>query len=117
MRNGLSSNIDDLFPLECRFVVAYNGDMASNAIDLERLYYKQRGLCYWCRGPMILDGGNDARNATREHLIPRSHGGTNWMKVRGRKVCNVVAACKKCNNGRGNMDAHTFKSTMRPHVK
>ena len=88
--------------------------------DLANLFYKQKGLCYWCKRSMDL-GGTGPKAATREHLIPQSRGGKNVMKVgsgpKRKRVNNVVAACHECNNKRGNMDAHTFKSTMRPHVK
>lgn len=86
-------------------------------VDLAELFYKQRGLCYWCKGAMSLDCSNDDRSATREHLIPKSRGGKTFVKKSGRRQRNVVAACKKCNNSRGNMDAHVFKSTMRPHIR
>lgn len=33
--------------------------------------------------------------ATREHLVPKSHGGT-------RAPENIVVACIRCNNARGN---------------
>jgi len=92
--------------------------MANSKVDLAELFYKQKGRCYWCKGAMTLDGDNSSSSATREHLIPQSRGGTNIIRDRKRKkrIKNVVAACKKCNNSRGNMDAHVFRSTMRPHV-
>lgn len=68
-----------------------------------------------------MDNPSSAFAATREHLIPQSRGGTNIMKSgtgkKRKRVKNVVAACRRCNNSRGNMDAHTFKSTMRPHIQ
>lgn len=64
---------------------------------------------------MVL-GGNDALSATREHLVPKSRGGRNFVKKGRKRVRNIVAACKKCNNGRKDMDAHVFRSTMRPHI-
>lgn len=90
------------------------------SVDLAELFYKQKGRCYWCKRPMSLDGRNEGASATRDHLIPRSRGGKNFMRVPGskknRKRCNVVAACRDCNSCRGNMDGHVFRSTMRPHV-
>jgi 5-methylcytosine-specific restriction endonuclease McrA len=39
--------------------------------------------------------------ATFEHVIPRSHGGSDqWV--------NLVVACRQCNNNRNTLDAMTF---------
>jgi 5-methylcytosine-specific restriction endonuclease McrA len=43
--------------------------------------------------------------ATREHLLPRSHGGGSDH--------NIVAACRECNNERGNK---LFSKKPLPHV-
>lgn len=95
--------------------------MPKNKIDIVELAYKQKGRCYWCKGSMVFDDPSSPFAATREHLIPQSRGGTNVMKVgtgkKRRRIKNVVAACRKCNSSRGNMDAHVFKSTMRPHIQ
>lgn len=88
--------------------------MPNNKVDLGELFYKQKGRCYWCKRPMILGDQNSAHQATREHLVPASRGGKAFVKKNGRRVRNIVAACRKCNSARGNMDAHTFKSTYRP---
>lgn len=89
--------------------------MPKNKVDLGELFYKQKGRCYWCKCAMVL-GGNEDSCATREHLIPQSRGGRNFVKRNGRRVRNIVAACKRCNNERRATDAHTYKSTMRRHV-
>lgn len=92
--------------------------MPGNAVDLTSLYRRQKGRCHWCRQPMHLGMDNAPSMATRDHIIPKSRGGSNFMRLgkSKRKTCNVVAACKDCNTRRGNMDAHTFRSVMRPHV-
>jgi 5-methylcytosine-specific restriction endonuclease McrA len=62
-----------------------------------RLFWEQRGLCHWCRKPMLFNPTekNHIRMATFEHLLPRSHGGRNHTD-------NVVLACWLCNRIRGN---------------
>lgn len=64
----------------------------------QRLFDAQRGRCHWCGEAMILDGVwvDDPRYATREHLVPRSKGGTS-------KWPNIVLAHGWCNNRRESM--------------
>lgn len=59
----------------------------------------------------------DPRAASREHLIPRSLGGSN-------NKTNVVIACRRCNNGRrSEMDWVPFRvhggdpNVMAPHQR
>jgi 5-methylcytosine-specific restriction endonuclease McrA len=54
----------------------------------------QRGLCHWCRLPMLAVDSADAElRATADHLKPLSRGGkTNWR--------NLVAAHQRCNQER-----------------
>jgi len=66
---------------------------------------------------MDLTSLRSGRQATVEHIVPRSRGGKSWVKQGKKRVKNLVAACADCNNKRGNMDAHEFRSTMRPHVQ
>jgi 5-methylcytosine-specific restriction endonuclease McrA len=54
----------------------------------------QRGLCYWCEQPMKPHANmHDPRLLTGDHIIRLADGG---RTVHG----NVVAACRRCNNGR-----------------
>lgn len=43
--------------------------------------------CYWCKRPLAF------KDATVEHLLARSRGGTN-------KPSNLALACRQCNHGR-----------------
>ena len=58
-------------------------------------------FCYWCGLKVHYATRthkkfvNDDQQATRDHLTPRSHGGTGALS-------NVVVACKRCNSTRGN---------------
>lgn len=62
---------------------------------------RQGGLCFWC-GRSIRGHIREAKDhpehsfSTVEHLIPRCRGGRNTNE-------NIVSACRKCNNDRGNM--------------
>lgn len=72
----------------------------------ERLFHKQRGLCYYCNEPMLLAKGRaDARHTDRqvtlEHIIPKSKGGTF-------RDGNLAAACFACNRDREDKDARLF---------
>ena len=62
-----------------------------------RYQWRETRHCYWCG--IEVSYSPTARNrpyqATREHLIPRSHGGP------GGRV-NIVVACRRCNTTRGN---------------
>lgn len=49
---------------------------------------KQGGVCLICKKPLSLG------EATREHIIPVFHGGTNEQS-------NIGASHKRCNNDRG----------------
>jgi len=65
-----------------------------------RLFKEQNGQCFYCQQLMLLPDPEHGRNPlppnriTREHLIPRTHGGTDDPD-------NVVGACSSCNQERG----------------
>ena len=56
-------------------------------IGLSHVWLAQGCTCFYCQRPLSL------RQATRDHLLPRSNGHT--------LVCNVVAACYACNKRKG----------------
>jgi hypothetical protein len=63
------------------------------------LVREQDGLCFYCHEPMTtpLTGLPPLpRDATLDHLIPRSEGGRH-------RFPNEVAACHRCNGERGTM--------------
>jgi len=62
----------------------------------------QDGLCYFCRRLM---GGGKTR-ATIDHLTARANGGSYYNPR------NLRAACFRCNNLKGPLDAVTFKRLM-----
>jgi len=62
---------------------------------LSKLYTKHKGICHYCLRKTNRKHGSRLQ-ATREHVVPRSHGGQNQLS-------NYVLACSGCNNRRGNM--------------
>jgi 5-methylcytosine-specific restriction endonuclease McrA len=65
-----------------------------------RLFHEQHGQCFYCQQLMLLPDPEQTQRPlppariTIEHLIPRTHGGTDDPH-------NVVGACSRCNNERG----------------
>lgn len=61
----------------------------------ERLSEAQNHRCAYC-------GRNIKKRATVDHIIPLVHGGEPLSPD------NAVAACRKCNERRGSMNAYRF---------
>lgn len=73
----------------------------------ERLFWEQKGLCFYCAQPMLLASGTGTdktryNQITLDHVVPRSKGGTSAPTL------NAVAACFRCNQERGDKDARAF---------
>lgn len=64
-------------------------DWEEARISLDLLYEKAKGICFVCKRKV------SRHAASREHIIPRSLGGTNHPS-------NLTVSHKKCNNKRGN---------------
>lgn len=64
-------------------------DFERNKVALDILYRKYRGICWICRKFCPRD------KASRDHIIPRSLGGTDDIE-------NLALAHKQCNSKRGN---------------
>lgn len=56
-------------------------------VEINELYEEQAGMCFYCFEPL----GQDFH---RDHHIPISRGGTNWIE-------NIVLACEPCNLSKG----------------
>ena len=72
----------------------------------ERLWEVQGGACFWCKAQMQRGPYRQRKRPmgwTREHLVPRAHGGKN--------VRNVVLAHRGCNSDRADklIDTHTLE--------
>lgn len=57
---------------------------------IDYLWQIQDGKCQYCNSKM-----KRKNNCTREHIIPKSKGGSNH-------IGNIALVCKTCNNNRGN---------------
>lgn len=78
------------------------------ALKVKRLFAQQQGRCYYCPDHMYLTLNhldNGKKRATFDHIIPKSHGGTNQM-------LNGVCACRNCNQKRGTIFLQEFKLSL-----
>jgi 5-methylcytosine-specific restriction endonuclease McrA len=55
--------------------------------------------CFYCGKAL------SRRRATKDHVIPRSKGGSNAQK-------NIVDACRKCNSEKGCLTIEEFRVVM-----
>jgi 5-methylcytosine-specific restriction endonuclease McrA len=62
---------------------------------MDVLYSNFHGCCFWCKAKIA------RRDATRDHVIPKSKGGAD-------SIDNFVLSCQSCNNARGDMDAEEW---------
>ena len=63
--------------------------LPDRAARLRTVLERDGGTCIWCGrsfGPLVAP--------TTEHVVPRVKGGPSWLE-------NEVAACSRCNRGRG----------------
>ena len=97
----------------------------SNTIARPRLeaFYKQAGLCYYCKSRMWLKDIERFANrhaisttvatrfqCTAEHLAARCNGGSNRKR-------NIVAACFFCNHNRHRMKNPLSPDKYKAHIK
>lgn len=59
---------------------------------------KAKYRCCYC-------GGLLGKRATREHILPKSKGGSDYGK-------NICTSCFSCNNLRGNLEFSEFKTKL-----
>lgn len=64
----------------------------------QRIYARDNWACLWCGCQVMSSGdgvvrGVEIRQATLDHVIPRTHGGTNATH-------NLITACMSCNRDR-----------------
>lgn len=72
---------------------------------LGHLCGKQNWRCYYCTRQMTRDRNDSRTIATIDEVHPRSKGGL-------RTLSNQVAACKACNNLKGDMSLDAFLRVM-----
>lgn len=66
------------------------------ARHFERLWKRQKGVCWICSGYMNAADRTGPNGATVDHVIPRSLGG-------GNRIHNLKLACRSCNEAKANM--------------
>ncbi|MCS7317008.1 MAG: HNH endonuclease [Candidatus Dojkabacteria bacterium] len=74
-----------------------------NAPTLKNILVRDNFTCQYC-GKKI-----SFRNATRDHVIPLSHGGKN-------SIDNVVSSCHECNFLKGNLSLEEFERKYHRHL-
>lgn len=61
------------------------------------------GKCIHCNAKLsMLPSGERGPSATLEHIVPRTHGGTNAL-------VNLAIACRRCNGAKAKLDARSFQ--------
>lgn len=72
-----------------------------------RLWTEQGGKCIFCKRNMWIAGvhieGKSSHQATLEHIIPKSQGGSNL-------ITNLVCSCFQCNHRRRTLPFNTYKT-------
>ena len=70
-----------------------------NDITLEKLFSRDKGVCYLCGKPCdwsdVVDGNASDRYPSIDHVVPISKGGTHTWS-------NVKLACRRCNTEKSN---------------
>lgn len=75
--------------------------------QLVQLWRRDLGTCWLCHGPVRLGlPGEDPMSATRDHVIPKAHGGAT-------QLWNLRLAHKHCNADRGTSAPPTLAEVMR----
>lgn len=73
---------------------------ADMVTTLRVLWEEQAGRCWFCFKPV------PSRQATKDHVVPQSQGGTNAKS-------NLVACHLRCNQAKGNKRTHRVKTLGR----
>ena len=76
--------------------------MSAQGKERQRLFYAQKGKCFYCGDPMLLDKAGHHRPGsihdyicTIDHVIPLAKGGYGG-------IYNKIACCSACNAHKGN---------------
>lgn len=76
-----------------RLLVKDGNEMSDGVVQKNHRYRSNSDRCYWCNATLN-NTPCSPQKRTRDHLIPRSKGGTFLAN-------NIVPACLECNNRRG----------------
>lgn len=71
-------------------------DPVGDAPKIVKLHYAHGGVCFYCGRRTVLRPKHPPIDlcATRDHILPRSRGGSN-------ELFNMVLACRACNEEKG----------------
>lgn len=76
--------------------------MATNSPTSKRLFwYDQNGICPLCKEPLDFNQISDSKYANIDHIIPKSHGGSDARKnlQLAHTLCNLAKGCGCGPNG------------------
>ncbi|MFP5226882.1 MAG: HNH endonuclease, partial [Acidobacteriota bacterium] len=77
---------------------------ARHSVDeVAEIVQLQENRCFYCN--LLFDGTRG--QATKDHLLPVTSGGTDW-------ALNIVIACRRCNARRGNIPFRTYCTLLSP---
>ena len=62
-------------------------------------------ICFYCGVQLVKSGHNVPNRLTKDHVIPRSSGGTSC-------VGNLVRACRRCNSWKGSLSLEEFLKVL-----
>lgn len=68
--------------------------------EFRNVIRKQKELCFWCAASLRDETGKI--NATEDHLVPLSRGGSD-------SIHNIAATCNTCNAEKGDMTAGEYR--------
>lgn len=69
------------------------------------LIRQQKNLCHYCRRRMDPPGSGSQLEATVDHMTPKAKQG--W-----RGMSNLCAACRTCNQSKGDLTAEEFFAVL-----
>lgn len=78
--------------------------------DLTALFNLQGGHCAYCDKKMDITKTNSHDAPTRDHVVPKYHGGTNHP-------ANLVCACFECNKNKGSLPLAIFLAQLHKRHK
>jgi uncharacterized protein (TIGR02646 family) len=78
---------------------------------LVKLFNLQGGLCAYCQVPMDINSCSNDNSPTVEHLLPQGR-----FKKLAKEHFNLVCACRKCNNDKGDLPLVVFLSQKRKAI-
>ncbi len=89
-------------------ILEHNIAPSKSRIKKYRMWWKESGkLCMYCGQPVNFKEFGEGNGAEIEHILPKSLFFDNSFS-------NVVCACRKCNQDKGNMTAYDYVKKMLP---